>query len=152
MKNKVMKIIGATALSISLISGVSSAVSVNSSNTVSAAGNFEITPFAIVDTFTMNLLGNEADPDAPFNVTIGAPNIKLYAKNTGTTSYRVEVKHNTKDRVIFNQTIPANSQAYEFINNDSNPLVPSGAYTVTIYGGAGLPKGQVVLKSSDTPW
>ncbi|MRN56363.1 hypothetical protein [Paenibacillus monticola] len=36
-------------------------------------------------------------------------------------------------------------------NNDSNPLVPSGTYTVTIYGGTDVPKGTVVLKASGTP-
>lgn len=153
MTNKVMKIIGSAALSISLITGVSSFASANN-DTLSKEGNnvIEISPFAIKNTLTWDLQGNQSDPVNSYTVDIGYPNIKLYAKNTGTASFRIEVKHNTKNTVIFNETISANGQAKEFINNDSNPPVPSGSYTVTIYGGAGLPKGQIVLKSSDTEW
>ncbi|MGK9254021.1 MULTISPECIES: hypothetical protein [Paenibacillus] len=153
MKNKFLKIVGTTTLAISLITGASSAVLANA-DTASKEGNkaIEITPYAIKDTLTWDLLGNKTDPTNSFSVTIGAPNIKLYAKNTGTASFRVEVKHNSKNTVIFNETISADGTGKEFINNDSNPLVPSGTYTVTIYGGSGLPKGQIVLKSSDTKW
>ncbi|MBA9084122.1 hypothetical protein FHR92_000576 [Fontibacillus solani] len=146
MANKVMKIIGTAALSVSLITGVFSAVSANDNLKASS-----ISPMAIGDTLTWDLTGNTVDPSKSYSVTIGYPNIKLYAKNTGTTSFRVEVKHNSKNTVIFNQTVAAGSTV-EAINNDSNPKVPSGTYTVTIYGGSGLPKGQVVLKSSDTVW
>lgn len=76
----------------------------------------------------------------------------MYLKNTGSKSFRVEVKHNTKGTIIFNQTIAADRVGRNFMNNDSNPLVPSGTYTVTIYGGTDVPKGTVVLKVSGTPW
>lgn len=152
MTNKVLRIIGTTVLSISLVAGVCSAVSANS-DTVHKEGNkgIEITPFAIKDTLTWDLKGNVVDPTNSYNVTIGYPNIKLYAKNTGSESFRVEVKHNTKNTVIFNETVKA-GKTVEIANNDSNPKVPSGTYTVTVYGGAGLPKGEIVLKSSDTKW
>ncbi len=59
--------------------------------------------------------------------------------------------HSTKKRVIFNETVAA-GESVEIVNNDRYPLVPSGTYIVTIYGGAGMPKGEVVLESSDTKW
>ncbi|MDP4099331.1 hypothetical protein OIN60_21680 [Paenibacillus sp. P96] len=152
MTNKVMKIVGTTALSISLLTGAASAVSANDA-TASKVGNevVEITPFAVGDTLTWDLKGTKEDPENDFNVSVGYPNIKLYAKNTGSASFRVEVMHNSKKTVIFNSTV-APGKTVEVVNNDSNPKVPSGTYTVTVYGGSGLPKGEVVLKSSNTKW
>lgn len=154
MTNKVMKIVGSTALSLSLIIGASSIVSANNGMVSQQGDNaIEISPMAIGNTLSWDLSNNtQTDPVNYFNVDIGYPNIKLYAKNTGAKSFRVEVKHVGKDRVIFDKTIPADGLPHEFINNDSNPLVPSGQYKVSIYGGQGTPKGEVVLKSSDTPW
>ncbi|MNW44755.1 hypothetical protein D3C74_219960 [compost metagenome] len=155
MTNKFMKIIGASALSISLITGVVSAVSA-SDYTASKKGSevIGITPFALQpSTLNWDLSNNTtADPSTSWTVQIGYPHINMYVKNTGAKSFRVEVKHNTKGTIIFNKTIEADGVGVNFINNDSNPLVPSGTYTVTIYGGSGVPKGTVVLKASDTPW
>ena len=152
MTNKALKIVGATILSFSLVTGVYVAVSANSDTAAKKENKIiEITPFAIKDTLTWDLKGNVVDPTNTFNVTIGYPNIKLYAKNTGAESFRIEVKHNTKNTVIFNETVKA-GKTVEVVNNDSNPKVPSGTYTVTVYGGSGLPKGEIVLKSSDTKW
>jgi hypothetical protein len=103
------------------------------------------------DKLTWDLKGDKPDPVTPYSVTIGYPNIKLYAKNTGAQSFRVEVKHNSKNTVIFNATV-AEGTTVDLLNNNSMPLVPSGPYTVTIYGGSGLPKGQILLESSDTWW
>lgn len=150
-----MKIIGTTVLSISLFAGVSTVTSANNDSTQRVEQNFiNVSPFAIDNnnTLTWTLSGNEVDPSNSFTVNIGFPNIKLYAKNTGSHDFRIEVKHNGKNKVIFNKTIKANGSGYEYVNNDSNPTVPSGTYTVTIYGGKGNPKGEVVLKSSDTKW
>lgn len=151
MTNKVTKIMGATLLSISLIAGVSSAVSAHDV-LVSKEKNeiIEANP-SIKDSLTWELKGNVMDPTNTYSVTAGYPNIKLYAKNTGATPYRVEVQHISKKRVIFNETV-AVGKTVEVINNDSNPLVPSGTYLITIYGGAGLPKGELVLESSYTKW
>lgn len=66
-------------------------------------------------------------------------------------SFRVEVKHNIKNTVIFDENVTSGATV-ELINNDHMPLVPSGAYTVTIYGGSGLPKGQVLLTQSKEPF
>ncbi|NGM84289.1 hypothetical protein G5B47_17910 [Paenibacillus sp. 7124] len=155
MTNKFMRIIGAGALSISLITGVASAVSAND-NTASKEGDkvINITPFAIQQSvLNWDLTNNTvADPHTSWTVQIGYPNINMYLKNTGSNSFRVEVKHNTKGTVIFNETIAADGIGRNYINNDSNPLVPSGTYTVTVYGGTAVPKGTVVLKASDTPW
>lgn len=153
MKNKFMKIIGTSALSISLITGVAGAVSANE-NTASKEGNEAIGIFAIQNnTLDWNLSNNTtADPSTSWTVQSGYPHINMYVKNTGAKSFRVEVKHNTKGTIIFNKTIAADGVGVNFINNDSNPLVPSGTYTVTIYGGSGVPKGTVILKASDTPW
>ncbi|MCY9589993.1 hypothetical protein [Paenibacillus chitinolyticus] len=129
-----------------LFAGDSSAVSVND-----GLKSIGITPYAIKDTLTWDLTGNVVDPSKSYSVTGGYPNVKLYAKNTGSKDFRIEVKHDTKNKVIFDKTVEA-GKSVEVINNDSSPTVPSGNYTVTIYGGSGLPKGQVVLKSSDTPW
>ncbi|WP_085981305.1 hypothetical protein [Paenibacillus sp. HGF7] len=130
------------------ITGDSSAVSAN--DNLKSIG---ITPHAIGNTLTWDLKGNVVDPVNSFNVKSGYGNVKLYAKNTGTASFRVEVKYNgTSNKVIFNQTVENGKPAVEVINNNNNPSVPAGDYTVTIYGGSGLPKGEVVLKSSDTPW
>ncbi|MBT2288740.1 hypothetical protein J7E73_06240 [Paenibacillus albidus] len=151
MTNKFMKIIGAGALSILLIAGVASAASAND-YTASKEGNKVIN---IVQPSVLNwdLTNNTAaDPNTSWTVQIGYPHINMYLKNTGSKSFRVEVKHNTKGTIIFNQTIEADGVGRNFINNDSNPLVPSGTYTVTIYGGTAVPKGTVILKASDTPW
>ncbi|WP_018884608.1 hypothetical protein [Paenibacillus massiliensis] len=151
MTNKVTKIMGATVLSVSLIAGVYSAVSAYDVS-ASEEGNeiIEASPL-IKDSLTWDLKGNAMDPTNTFSVTAGYPNIKLYAKNTGAAPYRVEVQHISKKRVIFNETV-AVGKTVEIANNDSNPLVPSGTYLITIYGGPGLPKGELILKSSDTKW
>ncbi|MFF2909484.1 hypothetical protein [Paenibacillus sp. NPDC057934] len=155
MTNKFMKIIGTSVLSISLIAGVAGAVSANE-NTVSKEENevIEITPFALQQkNFNWDLLNNTiADPADKWTIDIGFPHINLYAKNTGAKSFRIEVKHKTKGTIIFNKTIAADGVGVNFINNDKDPLVPSGEYTVTVYGGAGVPKGTIIMKASDTPW
>lgn len=155
MTNKFMKIIGAGVLSISLVTGVASAESVND-YTASKEGDkvINITPFTLQQSvLNWDLTNNtQSDPHTSWTVEIGYPNINLYLKNTGSNSFRVEVKHNTKGTVIFNQTIAADGIGRNFINNDSSPLVPSGTYTVTVYGGTAVPKGTVILKASDTPW
>lgn len=155
MKNKFVKIIGTSLLSISLITGITGAVSADN-NKASKVGNevIGITPFAIqASTLNWDLLNNTtADPNTSWTVQIGYPHINMYVKNTGLSSFRIEVKHSTKGTIIFNKTIEASGVRVNFINNDSNPLVPSGTYKVTIYGGTNAPKGTVVLKASDTPW
>jgi len=156
MKNKFMKLVGTTALSISLITGVASAVSANN-DTASKEGNeaIEITPFAIQpNVLNWDLSSNTVGDPPPklWTVQAGYPHINMYVKNTGSKSFRVEVRHNTKGTIIFNETISADGVGRNFINNDNSPLVPSGDYTVTIYGGAGIPKGQVIIKASNTPW
>lgn len=154
MKNKVLVIIGTIALSISLITGVSIALK-NNVDLKSKEGNeiTKISPYIPNETqiLTWDLMGDEVDPVKDYSVTIGYPHIKLDAKNTGAHSFRVEVKHNSKNTVIINESIAAGATV-EFINNDHMPLVPSGAYTVTIYGESGLPKGQVLLTQSKAPY
>lgn len=153
MSNNIKKIIGTTVLSLSLITGITGAVSASSNDDLSSikVNGGIITPTAIGDTLTWDLDGTTQDPTHAYHVTVGYPNVKLYSKNTGTNSFRIEVKHNLKGKVIFDKTVPAGSSV-QVINNDSNPTVPSGDYTVTVYGGGGLPKGQIVLKASDTKW
>ncbi|WP_211748191.1 hypothetical protein [Paenibacillus sp. Marseille-Q4541] len=153
MKNKVMKIIGATALSISLITGVSSVVLANNVNVKSEEGNelIEISPYSLKDILNWDLKRDKVDPVEDYFVTIGYPHIKLDAKNTGAHSFRVELMHQSKKTVIFNAIVEP-GETVELVNNDSMPLVPSGPYIVTIYGGSGLPKGKVVLISSNTRW
>ncbi|SEF70515.1 hypothetical protein [Paenibacillus sp. UNC499MF] len=148
----------ATLLSSALLisvapAGATSALSGNSSVSVNESSQSSgiITPYAIKDTLTWDLNGNVVDPSTSYSITVGYPNIKLYAKNTGAYDFRIEVKHNAKNKVIFDKTVKAGGTV-EAINNDSSPTVPSGDYTVTVYGGSGKPKGQVVLKSSDTKW
>ncbi|MEE4561486.1 hypothetical protein [Paenibacillus polymyxa] len=151
MKNKVMKIIAITA-SILLIIGVSSALKNNVDLKFKEEnGIFESSPDAFEDTLTWDLVGDKVDPEKDYSVTVGYPHIKLNAKNTGAHSFRVEVKHNSKNTVIFNASVAADATV-ELVNNDSIPLVPSGPYTVTIYGGIGLPKGQVLLTQSNAPY
>jgi hypothetical protein len=106
MTNRVMKIIGTAALSISLITGASNAVSAN-----------EMSPSSLKDKLTWDLKGNTIDPTNTYSVTIGYPNIKLYSKNTGAISYRIEVMHNSKKRVIFNETVAA-GKTVEVVNNN----------------------------------
>lgn len=153
MANKVKKIIGTTALSLSLITGITGAVSASANDDLNSKkdNGVIITPYAIKDTLTWDLDGKTTDPTNSYHVTVGYPNVKLYASNTGAKSFRIEVKHNLKGKVIFNQVVPAGTSA-QVINNDSSPTVPSGDYTITVYGGEGLPKGQIVLKASDTKW
>ncbi len=154
MKKQIVSLLMSSVLmlSIAAVASTDSAnASVNNVDLKSKAGNEIISPYSIGDTLTWDLNGNKTDPATSYSVSVGYPNIKLYAKNTGTQSYRVEVKHNSKNTVIFNTYVPA-GQTLEVVNNDSIPLVPSGTYTVTIYGGSGQPKGQVILKSSDTRW
>ncbi|MBU5355208.1 hypothetical protein KQI74_23410 [Paenibacillus barcinonensis] len=100
---------------------------------------------------TWDLVGDQVDPVKGYFVEIGYPNIKLNVKSTGAQSFRIEVKHNSKGTVIFDENIAAGATV-EFIDNNLMPLVPSGAYTVTIYGGSGFPKGQVLLKQSKFPY
>lgn len=153
MKNKVVKIMGAAALSVSLIAGINSISSASNDKVVLKKENeiIEVNPYSIKDVLNWVLKRDTADPVTDYFVSIGYPYIRLDAKNTGAHPFRIEVKHNSKNTIIFNAKVEA-GETVEFINNDHNPLVPSGAYTVTIYGGSGLPKGQVVLTSSDTPW
>lgn len=135
-------------LSIAAVASDDNAIfSANNTDLKPKEGNeiIEISPYAIGDTLTWDLKGNKTDPATSYSVSIGYPNIKLYAKNKGAQPFRVEVQHNSKKRVIFNATV-AVGEMVELVNNNSMPLVPSGTYTVTIYGGAGQPKGQVVLK------
>jgi hypothetical protein len=151
MKNKVMKIIAITA-SILLIIGVSSDLENNVYlKSKKENGIFESSPDALEDTLTWDLAGDIVDPEKDYSVTVGYPHIKLNAKNTGANSFRVEVQHNSKNTVIFNASVAADATV-ELVNNDNMPLVPSGAYTVTIYGGTGLPKGQVLLTQSKAPY
>ncbi|MDQ0062523.1 hypothetical protein [Paenibacillus harenae] len=154
MTNKFMKIIGTSVLSISLITGAASAVSANGSTASTKGTEAVIVPMALQpSTLNWDLLNNtKADPSTSWTIQIGYPHINMYVKNTGTTAFRVEVKHNTKGTIIFNKTVAADGVGVNFINNDYNPLVPSGTYTVTVYGGTGVPKGQVIMKASDTPW
>jgi len=157
MKKQIVSVLMSSVLILSIAAVASADSSIASANNVdskSKEGNeiIEITPYAIGDTLTWDLKGDKVDPVTSYSVSIGYPNIKLYAKNTGAQSFRVEVKHNSKNTVIFNAIVAPGAPAVELVNNDSMPLVPSGTYTVTIYGGSGLPKGQVVLKSSDTRW
>lgn len=126
-------------------------VSANNVDEKSNKGNEMTVPYALKDILTWNLNADTTDPVTSYSVTIGYPNIKLYAKNRGTQPFRVEVMHNSKKTVIFNTKVPV-GQIVEVLNNDFMPLVPSGTYIVTIYGGKAQPKGQVVLKSSDTRW
>lgn len=153
MKNKVLVIIGTIALSISLFTGVF-IVSENNVDTNSKERK-EITKISPSipneQILSWDLIGDEVDPVKDYFVTVGYPHIKLDAINTGAHSFRVEVKHNSKNTVIFNESI-AEGATVEFINNDHMPLVPSGAYTVTIYGGTGKPKGQVHLTQSNAPY
>ncbi|MGF7050320.1 archaellum component FlaF (FlaF/FlaG flagellin family) [Paenibacillus sp. DS2015] len=101
----------------------------------------------------MDLTNNtNPNPTGQWTVQSGYPNINLYLKNTGSQSFRVEVKHYAKGTVIFNQTISADGVGRNYYNNDSNPLVPSGTYTVTVYAGTATPKGTITMKASDTPW
>ncbi|MCP3746709.1 hypothetical protein [Paenibacillus sp. A3M_27_13] len=151
MKNKVMKIIAPTA-SILLIIGVSSSLKNNVDlKSKEEYGIFESSPDALEDTLTWDLAGDKVDPEKDYSVIVGYPHIKLNAKNTGAHSFRVEVQHNSKNTVIFNASVAAEATV-ELVNNDNMPLVPSGAYTVTIYGGTGLPKGQVLLTQSKAPY
>ncbi|MCP1423666.1 hypothetical protein ABIC86_003717 [Paenibacillus sp. DS2363] len=154
MKRKVLVIIGIIGLFISLIIGVSIAWENNIDLKLEEENEIiEISPNTSEETQTLNwdLTGHQVDPVKDYFVTIGYPHIKLNVKNTGTHSFRVEVKHNSKNTVIFDENI-ATGATVEFINNDLMPLVPSGAYTVTIYGGSGLPKGQVLLTQSKVPY
>lgn len=154
MKNKFLKLIGTSVLSISLIAGAASVVSANGTTTSTEGTPIEVVPMALqTNTFNWDLLSNTiADPVSSWNIAIGYPHINLYVKNTGSSPWRIEVKHKTKGTIIFNKTVPADRVGYNFINNDYNPLVPSGDYSVTIYGGTSAPKGQVIMKASDTPW
>ncbi|WP_369998882.1 hypothetical protein [Paenibacillus sp. RC84] len=130
-----------------LFAGVSSSVSSNDS-----LKSIGISPYEIKDTLTWYLDGSKTDPkNTNFSVTGGYGNVKLFAKNTGTHSFRIEVKHDYKNTVIFDQTVEPGGTV-DPINNNNNPAVPAGSYTVQIYGGQGYPKGEVFLKSSDTPW
>ena len=153
MKNKIMKIIGTTVLSISLITGIASFSLASNGDVTSKEGNEinEVSPYSLKNILNWVLKRDTVDPVTDYFVSIGYPYIKLDAKNTGAHPFRIEVKHNSKNTIIFNETVEA-GETVEFINNDKMPPVPSGAYTVTIYGGSGLPKGQVVLISSDTRW
>ena len=153
MKNKIMKIIGTTVLSISLITGIASFSLASNGDVTSKEGNEinEVSPYSLKNILNWVLKRDTVDPVTDYFVSIGYPYIKLDAKNTGAHPFRIEVKHNSKNTIIFNETVEA-GETVEFINNDKMPAVPSGAYTVTIYGGSGLPKGQVVLISSDTRW
>lgn len=154
MKNKVLVSIGTIALSITLTIGVSIAWKDNV-DLRSEEGNKhnENNPKASKEpqTLTWDLNGDKVDPVKDYSVTTGYSHIKLNVKNTGGHSFRVEIKHNNKNTVIFNENIAAD-EIVEFVNNDLMPLVPSGAYTVTIYGGSGLPKGQIFLTQSKVPY
>lgn len=154
MKKPIASLLMSSVLILSITAVVSADSAMASANNVddkSNKGNEMTVPYALKDILTWNLNGDTTDPVTSYSVTIGYPNIKLYAKNRGTQPFRVEVKHNSKNTVIFNTKV-AVGQIVEVLNNDSMPLVPSGTYTVTIYGGKAQPKGQVVLKSSDTRW
>jgi len=139
------------------IAAVASADSANASaNTVDSkpvGGNeiIGISPFALKDTMNLDMTGNQLDPRGTFFVTVGYPNIKMSVKNSGLYAFRVEVQHKAYKTVIFNKTVSPGQQI-DFVNNDSSPLVSAGDYEVTVYGGSGLPKGQVILKSSNTMW
>ncbi|MBD7971037.1 hypothetical protein [Paenibacillus gallinarum] len=153
MKNKIIKMIGTTVLSISLITGIASFSLASNDDVSPEEGNEinEVSPYSLKDILNWVLERDTVDPVTDYFVSIGYPYIKLDAKNTGAQPFRIEVKHNSKNTIIFNETVEA-GETVEFINNDNMPPVPSGAYTVNIYGGSGLPKGQVVLISSDTRW
>lgn len=155
MGNKIMKVIGTTALSISLLTGVASAVSA-SEVTTSNIGNesIRISPRALQPVpLEWNFLNNTiANPKNSWTVDVGYPNINLYAKNTGAQSYRIEVMHKTKNTVIFYVDVPADGQPHNYINNDFNPKVPSGDYQITIYGGTSAPKGNIIMKANNNPW
>lgn len=164
MKSKAIKIIGVTALFISLMAGFAGAISANSKNTtdseetnptLSEFVNFlksRIDNLSVGNNFIYSLNGTQGDIQKSFKVTTGYPNIKLDVQNIGKLAFRIEVKHNTKHTVIFQEDIPPHSKLQQFINNDDVPLVPPGDYTVTIYGGGGKPKGDLTLKSSNTRW
>ncbi|WFA83956.1 hypothetical protein [Paenibacillus amylolyticus] len=153
MKKKVLVITGTIILFISLIIGVSNAWKSNMDLKFEEENEItEISPNTSKETQTLtwDLMGDQVDPVKDYFVSIGYPHIKLNVKNTGVHSFRVEVKHNIKNTVIFDENVTAGATV-ELINNDHMPLVPSGAYTVTIYGGLGLPKGQVLLTQSKEP-
>lgn len=153
MKNKIMKIIGTTVLSISLITGIASSSLASNNDINPKEGNEinEVSPYSLKDILNWVLKRDTVDPVTDYYVSTGYPYIKLDAKNTGAHSFRIEVQHKSKKTVVFNETVEP-GETVEFINNDNMPPVPSGDYIVTIYGGSGLPKGQVVLISSDTRW
>ncbi|MFD7522083.1 hypothetical protein [Paenibacillus chitinolyticus] len=156
MKKEFSKLVAsATILSSALLISVATAsaapalFSVSSNDSLKSIG---IGPYEIKDTLTWTLDGSKTDPkNTGFSVTGGYGNVKLFAKNTGTHSFRIEVKHDYKNTVIFDQTVQPGDTVNPINNNDS-PAVPAGNYTVQIYGGKGFPKGEVVLKSSDTQW
>lgn len=156
MKNKIMKIVGTTALSLSLIAGVAGAVSADADAVASKEGReaIVITPYAVQNSIlNWDFLNNTApNPTNHWTVEIGYPYINMYVKNTGSQSFRVEVRHDQKGTIIFNKDIPADGLGHNFINNDNNPLVPSGTYTLTIYSGTATAKGTITMKASNTPW
>ncbi|WP_311078000.1 hypothetical protein [Paenibacillus polymyxa] len=148
MKNKVMKIIATTA-SILLIIGVSSALKNNVDlKSKKENGIFESSPDALEDTLTWDLAGDKVDPEKDYSVQLDIHILNLMQKILEHTLLGSKYSKNT---VIFNASVAAHATV-ELVNNDNMPLIPSGAYTVTIYGGKGLPKGQVLLTQSKAPY
>ncbi|HBS46964.1 MAG TPA: hypothetical protein DEA91_25365 [Paenibacillus sp.] len=155
MENKIMKVIGTTALSISLLTGVASAVSANEVTTSNIGDEASGISLRALQPNTLDwsfLYNTTANPTNSWKVDIGYPFINLYAKNTGTQSYYIEVMHKTKGTIMFYVEVPADGKPHNYINNDFNPNVPSGEYQITLYGGTSAPKGNIIMKASNTPW
>ncbi|GGA43181.1 phospholipase domain-containing protein [Paenibacillus physcomitrellae] len=153
MTSKTMKMVGATAFSLSLVLGAFSAVSAADLNPKATEESevIEITPFAITGEWTLNLEGGSTTYTKTLAIAKGSGNLKLQAKNTGTQSYRVTLQSNDYPEygVILDATVKA-GETFDWTKNGGG--VPSGSYTLQVHGSAANPKGIVYLKSSDIPW
>ncbi|MEF2968164.1 hypothetical protein V3851_20235 [Paenibacillus sp. M1] len=151
MASKIMKMIGTTAFSLSLIVGTASAVSANGDLKSKETEVIEITPFAITGEWELKLEGGQTTYTKTLSIAQGSGNLKLQAKNTGSQSFRVTLQSDDYPQygVILDKTVKA-GETFDWTKNGGG--VPSGAYTLQVHGSAANPNGIVYLKSADIPW
>jgi hypothetical protein len=151
MSSKIVKVIGTTVFSLSLVFGASSAVLANADLEPKETEEIEIQPYALTGEWQLDLEGGQPTYTKTLSIAKGSGNLKLYASNSGSQSYRVTLQSvdYPQNGLILDATV-TNGTPLNWIKNGGG--VPSGAYILQVHGSTANPKGVVYLKSADIPW
>lgn len=151
MSSKITRMIGTTAMSLTLVLGATGAVSANAEGLPEDTETIELQPFAVTGEWSLSLEGGQATYTKTLSIAPGSGNLKLYASNSGSASYRVTLQ--SVDYPQYGVILNANVSTTQPLNWTKNGNgVPSGAYILQVHGSTANPKGVVYLKSADIPW